>query len=286
MRFFFKSRQFKILAAIVAAVLLLTAIFGFWGTRMAPQTDILGSIAQPFRSAAAKIREAIGDFTSAYNGSNALMIENSELTAEINRLREQLADYEEISAQNENYKKYLGIKEAHSDFKFASANLIARDSDDPYGGFTINKGSMSGIEKYDPVINDSGLVGYITEVGLTSSKVTTVLSPKLTVGAIDNRSNDSGIVTGKLEFAKIGRCTFKNLARSSAVAIGDYVSTSGEGIFPEGLLIGSIEYIGTDSVNSSIYAEIEPFAKIEDIRDVMIITSFDGQLKGNKNAKD
>ncbi|MBO7519568.1 MAG: rod shape-determining protein MreC [Clostridia bacterium] len=283
MRFFFKSRQFKILAAIIAAVLFLTAVFGFWGTRMAPQTDILGSIAQPFRSAAVKIREAIGDFTSAYSGSNELMIENSELTAEINRLREQLADYDEITAQNENYKKYLGIKEAHSDFTFASANLIARDSDDPYGGFTVNKGSLSGIKKYDPVITDAGLVGYITEVGLTSSKVTSILSPKLTIGAIDNRSNDSGIVNGKLEFARVGRCAFKNLARSSAVAIGDYVSTSGEGIFPAGLLIGYIAYIGTDEVNSSIYAEIEPFAKIEDIRDVMVITSFDGQLteKGN-----
>ncbi|MBO4733874.1 MAG: rod shape-determining protein MreC [Clostridia bacterium] len=283
MRFFFKSRQFKIIATVVIAVLLLTAVFGIAGTRMAPQTDILGSVAQPFRSAAAKIREAIGDFSSAYSGSNELMIENSELSAEIDKLREQLADYDEISAQNETYKKYLGIKEAHSDFIFAAANLIARDSDDPYGGFTINKGSLSDIKKYDPVITDSGVVGYVTEVGLTSSKVTTVLSPKLTVGAIDNRSSDSGIVTGKLEFAKSGRCCFKNLARSSSVAIGDYVSTSGEGIFPAGLLIGSIEYIGTDSVNSSIYAEIKPFADISEIRDVMVITSFDGQISGKED---
>lgn len=278
MRFFFKSRQFKIILAVIIAVLFLTAVFAIAGTRMAPQTDILGSIAQPFRSAAVKIREAIDDFGSAYSNSNSLMIENSELTAEINKLREQLADYEEISAQNETYKKYLGIKEANADFIFAAATLIARDSDDPYGGFTINKGSMSDIKKYDPVITDSGVIGYVTEVGLTSSKVTTVLNPKLTIGAIDNRSSDSGIVTGKLEFARKGRCCLKNLARSSAVAIGDYVSTSGEGIFPAGLLIGSIEYIGTDSVNSSIYAEIEPFADISDIRDVMVITSFDGQI--------
>ena len=98
------------------------------------------------------------------------------------------------------------------------------------------------------------------------------------MGAIDNRSGDSGIVNGKLEFARKGRCAFKNLARSSGVAIGDYVSTSGEGIFPSGLLIGTIEYIGTDSVNSSIYAEIKPFVDMEEIRDVMVITSFNGQL--------
>lgn len=283
MRFFFRSRQFKIIAAVVAAVLCLTLIFGIAGTRMAPQTDILGSIIQPFRAAAKRVGEAVNDITSAYNEGNALMIKNAELSAEIDELNEKLADYEKISAENETYKKYLGIKEAHSDFSFISANLIARDSDDPYLGFTINKGSMSGIKKYDPVITESGVVGYVTEVGLTGSKVTTVLSTKITMGAIDNRSSDSGVVTGRLEFAKKGVCVFKNLSRASGVAIGDYVSTSGEGVFPAGLLIGSIEYIGTDSVNSSIYAEIKPFTDISEIRDVMVITEFDGQLSDSKD---
>ena len=283
MRFFFRSRQFKIISAVFIAVLLLTLIFSFLGTRIDPQTDILGSVVQPFRATATKINEAISDFVSAYNGGNALMIKNAELSTQIDELREKLADYEEISAQNETYKKYLGIKEAHSDFSFVSANLIARDSDDPYKGFTINKGSMSGIKKHDPVITNSGLVGYISDVGLTSCKVTTILNPSITLGAIDNRSSDSGLITGKLEFARDGKCVLKNLARSSAVAIGDYISTSGEGVFPSGLLVGSIEYIGTDSVNSSIYAEVKPFVDFSEIRDVMVITSFDGQLTGQED---
>ena len=280
MRFFFKSRQFKIIAAVAAAVLVLTLIFIFTGSRMAPGTDIIGSVAEPFRIAAAKIREAAEDIVLAYNEGNALMVENAELNAKIDELNEKLADYEKMSAENETYKKYLGIKEENRDFSFVSANLIARDSDDPYLGFTINKGTMSDIKKHDPVITESGIVGYITEVGLTSSKVTTILSPEITMGAIDNRSSDSGVVTGKLEFAKKGVCQFKNLARSSSVAMGDYVSTSGEGVFPAGLPIGSIEYIGTDSVNSSIYAEIKPFTDMKEIRDVMVITSFDGQIVG------
>ena len=282
MRFFFKSRQFKIIAATVSAVLILTLIFGFAGSRMSPQANLFGSVAEPFRIAAVKIKEAVNDIATAYNGGGELMIENANLTAEIDELRQKLADYDEIAAQNEIYKNYLGIKEVHPDFTFVSANVITKDSDDAYGGFTVNKGTMSGIKKYDPVITESGIVGYVTETGLTFSKVSTLLSPNLTVGAIDNRSGDSGIITGKLEFANKGRCAFKNLSRTSGIAIGDYVSTSGEGIFPEGLLIGSIEYIGTDSINSSVYAEIKPFADIDDIRNVMIITSFDGQITGKE----
>ncbi|MBR4909958.1 MAG: rod shape-determining protein MreC [Clostridia bacterium] len=282
MRFFFKSRQFKIIVAVVAAVLVLTATFAIIGNRMAPQTDIIGSVTQPFRSLAARINEAINDIKTSYSGGNALMMENAELTAEIDELRKKLADYDEMAAQNEDYKKYLNIKDVHPDFSFASANLIARDSDDIYRGFTINKGSLSGISRYDPVITDSGIVGYITEVGLTSSKVTTILNPQITLGAIDKRSGDSGIITGSLDLAKDGKCILKNLARSSSVAVGDYISTSGEGIFPGDLLIGSIEYIGTDSINSSIYAEIKPFVKIDEIRSVMVITSFEGQLSESK----
>ena len=283
MRFFFKSRQFKIIAAIVSAVLVITFLFGVAGARMAPQTDILGSVAEPFRMAAASVREAVNDIVTAYNGGESLMTENVELTAQIEELRQKLADYNEIAAQNDIYKKYLGIKELHPDFTFVSASVTGRDTDDPYGGFTVNKGSLSGIKKHDPVITDGGVVGYITEVGLTFCKVSTVLSPDLKLGAIDNRSGDSGLVTGKLKSARNGFCILKNLSRTSGVAIGDYISTSGEGIFPEGLLIGSIEYIGTDKVNSSVYAEIKPFADISELRNVMVITSFDGQVIGQED---
>ncbi len=277
MRFFFRSKQFRIILTVFLSIVLLSGIFAFAGSRIAPQANIAGTIAAPFQSLATKVSNALSDFISAYTDGNKLMLENAELKGEINKLREQIADYNDVAAQNEFYKDYLGIKESHPDFQFASATLIARDTEDPYGGFVINQGSMSGISAYDPVITDGGLVGYITEVGLTTAKVTTLLSPELTSGALDNRTGDSGIVIGNSELAKDGMCRFSNLSRSCSVAIGDYVVTSGEGIFPSGLLIGQIESVGSDSYNTSIYADIKPFASLSEIRNVMVITAFDGQ---------
>ena len=120
-------------------------------------------------------------------------------------------------------------------------------------------------------------MGYIAEVGLTTSKVTTILSPDITLGALDNRTSDSGLLSGSLEQAKEGNTRLYNLSRSCTVAIGDYVITSGEGIFPEGLLIGTVQTIGSDEYNTSIFAEVKPFADIQEIRNVMVITSFEGQ---------
>ncbi len=277
MRFFFRSKQFRIIILIFTAVVVLSLIFGYIGTRMSPHTDILSTVAAPFRSFATSVKNTFSDFISAYNDGNSLMLENAELNEQLNDLRKQIADYNDISAQNDFYKNYLGIKEKNPDFEFTPATLISRDTNDPYKGFVINKGSSSGISAYDPVITDAGLVGYISEVGTVTSKITTVLSPDITLGALDNRTSDSGIVSGNLRLSKLGNCRFSNLSRSCSVAIGDYVVTSGEGIFPDGLLIGTIESIGSDKYNTSIYADVKPFVDISEIRNVMIITSFEGQ---------
>ncbi len=286
MRFFLRSRQFKIILAVFCVIVLLTTCFALIGRRMSPQTDLASAISAPFKSLFTNATGVVTDFFKAYNDGSRLSLENSELRAEINTLRQKVADYEEMAEQNEFYKGYLGIEDHNPDFTFCDAVLISRDINDPFGSFTINKGSLANIKKYDPVITDAGIVGYVTEVGLTSCKVTTILSPDITLGALDNRTHDSGIINGSLELAKNGFCRFSNLARSCTVAVGDYVITSGEGIFPEGLLIGSVNNIGVDESNNSIYAEIKPFAEISELRSVMVITSFEGQggidVKGGK----
>ncbi len=285
MRFFFRSKQFKTIVAVFLIIAVLTLSFALIGTRMSPQTDIAGTITAPFRSAAQSVSNAVSDFFKAYSDGNKLSLENAELKAQISELQNKVADYEEVLSENSFYKQYLEIKENNPDFKFADANIIAKDPDDPYGGFTINKGSASDISLYDPVITDAGVVGYVTEVGLTSCKVTTILSHNITLGAIDNRTSDSGIVTGSLSLSQNGLCRFANLSRSCSVAVGDYVITSGEGIFPEGLLIGSVKNIGIDEYNTSVFAEIKPFVEFSEIRSVMVITSFEGQggiTVGNK----
>lgn len=277
MRFFFRSRQFKIIAAVAVILIIISVVTAFAGSRMSPQADIAGTITAPFRSVAAKISNGISDFVGVYTEGEKLSIENAELETEISELRKKLADYEKATKENEFYKNYLEIKDENPSFKFLPATLISRDKEDPYKGFVINKGSVNGISAHDPVITDEGLVGYIGEVGLTTSKVNTVLSAELTAGALDNRTSDSGIVSGTAELANKGQTKFYNLSRSCNIAVGDYVVTSGEGIFPSGILIGTIQSIGSDKYNTSIYANVKPFVNIDEVKNVMVITEFDGQ---------
>lgn len=277
MRFFFSSRRFKVILSVVLVLLSLSVACVIIGGRISPQADILGTVTAPFRAAATKVSQAFSDIAKAFSDNNETLLKNAELETEINELREKLADYENALEENEFYKNYLEIKDSNPDFGFTAATLISRNTNDPYCGFVINKGSVNGIAENDPVITDAGLVGYITEVGLTTSKVATVLSPDITLGALSNRTKDSGVLSGSLELAGNGLTRFYNLSRSCNIAIGDYVVTSGEGIFPDGLLVGTIQSIGSDEYNTSIYAEVKPFVELSEIRKVMVLTEFEGQ---------
>ncbi len=277
MRFFFRSRQFKMIVTIFVIVVLIAVLFGINGSRMSPGSDAVSTVTAPIREVATNIFGSVKNFFVSVSDNNTLILENEKLKKKVDKLNTELTEAEKIKADNEFYKNYLGIKDEHQDFVFMDASLVSRDSDDPYMGFVINKGSVSGIHKYDPVITDAGLVGYITDVGMTTSKVTTVLSPDLTLGAIDNRTSDSGIVSGELKLAAKKKCKISNLSRSCSVAIGDYISTSGEGIFPAGILIGKIDNIGSDKYNTSIYAELTPFVDFGTVKSVMVITDFAGK---------
>ena len=280
MRFFFRSRKFKIALVTVILLVVFSIIANLAGGIIAPQSSFLGAISAPFQKLGSNIAGSVGDFFRKMQNNETIILENSQLTEKINELNQKIADYEKVKSENEYLKNYLEIKDKNPDFVFSSASVIARDSSDIAGGFTIDVGSLDGIKAYDPVITDAGLVGYVSEVGISTSRVKTILDPSVSVGAIDSRSRDYGIIRGTLDLAQNSTTGMFNIQRSSLVAIGDYIVTSGSGVFPDGLLIGKIINVSQEKYTTSLYAEVEPFVDFGKLRQVMVITSFDGKMTG------
>ena len=277
MRFFLRSKQFKKTAAIITVILAAAIIAAIAGGNMAPHAGLVGSIVAPFQKLGSAAGEAWTDMTDNFKSAAKLNSEKEKLQKEVDSLRAQLVDYETALTENKFYKNYLEIKELNPDFKFCPAKVLATDPENAFGGFTVSAGSAHGVELYDPVITDAGLVGYISEVGSTTSKITTILSPNLTCGAFDSRTGDSGAISGASDFADKGNTRLFNLPRTCSVAVGDIIVTSGNGVFPDQMIIGTINDIGNDPITSSLYASVKPAVNFDDIRDVMIITEFVGQ---------
>lgn len=277
LRFFLRSSRFRKTVSIVAIIIAAAIITALIGGFMAPQAGVLGAIAAPFQTVGGAVASTVSEFLENFRSAAELNNEKQKLEAEVNSLREQLVDYYDKTSENEFYKEYLEIKDNNAEFKFCSAMLIAVDPDDAFGGFVISAGVLNGVQQYDPVITDAGLVGYVTEVGATTSKVTTILDPSLTCGAYDSRTSDAGALSGDTELARKGETRFYNLPRTCSVAVGDIIVTSGSGVFPDKLIIGTVNNIQNDPLSSSLYATVTPAVDFENIRRVMVITDFEGQ---------
>lgn len=283
MRFFFRTKKFKIMMAVLAVVVAGSILVTLISGAVSPVTGIIGAVAQPIEQFIGNISQGIEDFTKKLDSGEKHLLENEHLKEEINELKQQMIDYETYKKENEFYKDYLEIKDNHKDFEFADAGVLSRNADDPYGSFLINRGSIAGISRLDPVITGAGLVGYVIEVYPGYSKVATVMDAALTCGGYDLRTNDIGVVEGTLQEAAQGKTRIKNISKDSAVAIGDMVVTSGGGVFPSGLLIGTIESLHREDYNSSVYGIIKPAVDFNNLGRVMVITRFAGQGKDGAN---
>lgn len=279
---FFKSRKFKVLIALFIMLIALM-LRASWTGGLSPAIEqVAGAVVVPFQKLSSTISDGVSGFFRRYARADEVAQENEALRSEINELRAQLMNYEEYKHENEELRKYLDIeyKEEHPDFEMTPAAVVARDPDSRFYSFTIDKGSLDGVAPYDPVVCADGLVGRVKEVGLTYSKVITILDVEIDVGAYDARTRDIGIVNGSVALAADGRCIMNYLPRESGAAQGDLVVTSGGNLYPKGLVIGKIARLDNAPGNISLYAEIEPTADIRNLTDVMVITSFNGQKGG------
>ena len=279
---FFKSRKFKVLIALFIMLIALM-LRASWTGGLSPAIEqVAGAVVAPFQKLSSTISDGVSGFFRRYARADEVAQENEALRSEINELRAQLVNYEEYKHENEELRKYLDIeyKEEHPDFEMTPAAVVARDPDSRFYSFTIDNGSLDGVAPYDPVVCADGLVGRVKEVGLTYSKVITILDVEIDVGAYDARTRDIGIVNGSVALAADGRCIMNYLPRESGAAQGDLVVTSGGNLYPKGLVIGKIARLDNAPGNISLYAEIEPTADIRNLTDVMVITSFNGQKGG------
>ncbi|WP_457791843.1 rod shape-determining protein MreC [Anaeromassilibacillus sp. SJQ-5] len=281
MKDFLKSFAFKVLG-VIALILVGVMIYGAstGGLATIPAT-IAGAIITPLQSAVTSVSDGISGFFGQFGSSKETREELEQAQKELRELREQVVDYDKMKEENEWYAKILGLHEQHSDYTFASGKVIAVDPLSPFGNFTINAGTKSGIAVGDPVITAEGLVGLVSEVSFTSCKVRTILDVNTKASAMISRNGNTAITGGAPPLAEKGLLRLNTLEKSSGAAIGDIVVTSGRGgVFPEGLLIGKITEVNPESDGLSLYAIIEPYVDVRSLKNVMVITSFDGQGEG------
>lgn len=281
MKRFFKSKQFKGFLCVIAALLLGAVIAAFTHINNTPLSSATSVIFKPVQSVSVFITNKLDSFDCYFRSSKALLDENNTLKKENSKYKKEVSDYDDAKAKLSLYEDFLGVKDENPDFKFVSAAVLNRDSADIYGSFTLNKGKIDGIAMNDPVIYGKNLVGLVTSLKPTSCTISTLSSPDVNVGAYESRTEESGYVCGFTAPQKKSVCKMPGLSRESKIAAGGIVCTSGiGGVFPKGLIVGTIAELNEDNTDISYYATIKSDVNFSKLSDVFVITDFDGQGVG------
>ena len=277
MRDFFGGIKFKIIVCIFAVVLgvvIYTAVSGGFST--VPET-IITTITKPFVEASTAISDWVEDILDKFANSDKYQNENIELRNQLNKLYKDIIDYENIKNENEQLREILNIKKENDDFEFsAPCNIISHNSNDVYGGFTIDRGSNDGISLYDPVMTADGLVGMVSEIAPNYAKVTTIISNEINIGIMTLESNAVGVINNNAEYANVGDCLMNYIDNPNNIKKGEIVKSVAGVIFPGDLLVGTVKEIYREN-GLAVRVVITPAVDVLKITDCVVITHFKGQ---------
>lgn len=275
---FFRSKKFKILASVIAALLAGTVFAAISHDGSSPVASAISVVFKPIQQLSSYVKNEISDFSVNFRSSAQYKKEIDKLKKELEVYQLELIEFEQTKQKLSLYEEFLELKEEHQDFEFESASVIARDSVDLYYSFVISKGSSNGVKVNDPVIYGKHLIGVVQSVKPTTSVVKTILDPKVNVSAYDVQNREFGYVASTTALAKKQYCYLPGLKQSTSITAGSIICTSGiGGIYPKDLIIGTVTDVLNDTHDVSVYALIDPGIVIPDLQDVFVITSFNGQ---------
>ena len=216
----------------------------------------------------------VNDNIKSYKKLKDVEKNNDVLETSIDRIDSIEAENIELRRQLDALKEELNINYTLSDYEYLNATVISRNVGYWYNKLTINKGSYNGVEKDMVVISSKGLIGRVVKTSTFTSDVrlitTSDTNNKISVHVSNGDNNLYGVING-YDY-KNSVLELEGISNTKDVNVGDYVYTSGlGGIFPAGILIGTVTEITTDSYDLAKIMKVTPSADFNDINYVSIL---------------
>lgn len=272
MRNLFTTRLIAVILLIAAACLGLAAYTGVAGAS-SPVSAAIGTVLSPFQKGISFVTGKAQHLVEHYTAFDEMQAENETLRRKVAELEETVREAQVALDENERLRVLTGLVQTNPTFHYDMAEVIARSPGEWATTISIDKGTLAGVEKNDLVVTAEGMVGYVSLAAPTYSEVTTLLDTNMMAGALVTRTRESGVAQGDFELMGEGMLRLSYLGKDSDVVIGDTIQTSGEGgIFPKGVMIGTVERVMIEESGLNNYAVLRPFVDPANVRNVYVIT--------------
>ena len=228
----------------------------------------LSVLAHPVQQLAAFPGQAVDRVADYFASQERLLRENQELKAKV---LEQSAAAQEARLLKAEQEHLLSMAPGKS--RYAESGIIAEVLYTARNPFTrkivVDKGLTHSIQSGMPVIDGTGVVGQVTNVGTFTSEVTLVTEKDQSVPVMLVRNGLRALAVGS---GKDGSIDMPFMPVSADVQTGDVFVTSGiDGTYPPGLIVAQVTSVEKNA--AYVFAKIvaRPAAGVDNHRYVMML---------------
>lgn len=209
-----------------------------------------------------------------FNELNNVKKENDLLRNELTKIDSINTQNIELKRQLKMLQEELDIEYSLTDYEYLNATITSRNIGFWYNTITIDKGSYNGVREDMIVINSKGLIGRVVSTTNFTSSVklitTNDTNNKLSVLVTNSDYSLYGLLYNyNIEEAVL---EVEGISNTEIVNINDLVYTSGMGgIFPSGILIGTVSAIDTDAYGLSKIIKVKPAVDFSSLNYVTVL---------------
>jgi rod shape-determining protein MreC len=155
-------------------------------------------------------------------------------------------------------------------YQLIEARVINNSISSRNNNLTIDKGKNQGIEKGMGIISSNGIVGIVTGISNSFSRVMSILHSDARISASIKRTNYFGSLVWKGFNPQ--KMHLEAIPKHANIQLGDTVQTSGYShIYPEGIMIGVIEKFRIDKGGNFYTIEVKLRNDLSNLQQVYTI---------------
>jgi len=224
-------------------------------------------VAAPVQKLVAVPFETVRGTFSRYVALVDTQAENVRLHAQVDELEEANLQLREALVASGRLQHIALMREQY-EVPMLPAELVGVDTSPWFQSVLLDRGRDRGVRSGMPVISEQGLVGLVTATSTRSAKATLMIDRQTAIDGVVQRSRARGIVRGEGS----DELSFEFVARGSDVQKDDQVITSGlDGVYPKGLLIGTIDSVSDAGSHLLRTASIRPAVDFRRLEQVFVM---------------
>lgn len=271
-----RTRSARLLVVALVSVSLVTITVDYrQGERgpLAAAGDAALAFVSPMQEAVAKVTKPIGAFFSTLVRLPSIRAENERLRARVAELEAQVATSADLASRVEQLESLLGLRERLG-LRTVAARVIANSVSNLEWTITIDAGASDGVAVDMPVVAPAGLVGHVVRVAPDSAVVRLIIDPDSSVAVRLDVSRATGLLTGQGE----RDLRMHLIDPATPVQPGERVVTAGYripgvggGLYPPGILVGSVSRVLGDEAELEKLVTVRPAVDFSALDAVLVV---------------